>query len=1789
MQRSPSRKSSRLQTATSQNVNSSTPAGTNSSANVSQMPSIQNVSSVALGTTTTVTSAFISAPREPTPAVSTQNIFSSTSEEPFSLPPLVPGPNVRTQPPQTISSDNENLQRQIDILQAQLANAQRALRANQNLNTPNVNGHNAPVIQSISSGPENMVDRRNPTPYSYVSQSDQLMTSQPLIVSPATVPMPVQRKLYDLPEFCGTPEDWPMFLSALEHSTAAYSYNNFENCLRLQKALKGEARECVKSLLIHPNNVPTVIEQLKLQYGRPELLIRCQLQQMKEVQPIAENVIDKLVPYSIKVRNLAAFLESANGYQHLSNPTLMEELVQKLPMSKRLDWAQFASTLPQLPTILDFSTWLQRVANLVRSVQISSLSGNRSSSDPKRKVVLYASDGPERQLKCFYCVGPHKIFDCKKFLELSVPNRWSEVKRLKLCFSCLSGGHSSKDCRRRKQCPMEKCQRNHNKLLHETKPNEPSERSVNVPPTERASTVEPVLSCVSSASERSHLLFRVLPVVLYGPNCAIETYALLDEGSSVTMMDSSLVRQLGLHGRQSQLNLSWYGGKSAQEPVMVVDLHVSGVNKKRKYALKNVYGVSNLKLPSQSFNADLVKNHGVPLNSYECVAPKVLIGLDHCHLGLPDEIVPLEDAGPYAANTPLGWVVFGNVKGGRPGTQTCLLTQLDNLNNLVANYFETENFGVKALPVIESRDDLRAREILRNSTKRVAGRFESRLLWCNDDVVLPDSYSMALNRFFGMERKMKNNPEFGAAYKQIMSEYLQKRYVRKLSLSEVDTFHPRTWYLPHFGVVNPNKPGKIRMVFDAAAKVEGVSLNSKLLKGPQQYKPLPSVLFNFRIGSVAVCGDIKEMFHQVVVAEEDRCSQRFLWRDDASGPPEVYEMLVMTFGAACSPCIAHYVKETNAMEHRNRFPRAVKSILDHHYVDDFVDCFVNPSKAIEIAIQVREIHKAAGFEMRKFTSNSSEVVVALEGCSDHQVSFSGGLNELEGSTEKVLGMFWDPKDDTFKFVLKFHRVNSDVILGKRCPTKRELLCVVMSIFDPLGFLCHFMITAKLLMREVWRHNVLWDEMLPASLQAMWNKWRQELRNVVHVKVPRFYFGNGLPLELELHVFVDASEDAFGAVGYWRYTTSDGQIGVSFISAKSKCAPLKCMTIPRLELQAAVLGTRLMDTIMKEHELKVSRRICWSDSTTVISWIGSESRRYKPFVAHRIAEILDSTRPTDWRWLPTDLNVADDTTRAKNEVDFSIETRWFQGPQFLYENEADWPNKNSEKSDDLCEEELRPKFVMLVSTNLVIDFNRFSSFLRLKRTMAWVLRFINHCRNCDKCNGSRCLCAEELRVAETSLCRLSQEECFAFEINVLKSDGSLKKDNVLFSLSPYFDENNLLRVSGRIDAASWLPLDARHPIILSPCHRFTQLFVAHVHNKMRHQNFEATIGEIRKRFWIPRLRNLLSKTTSNCNICKIRRAVPVAPFMGSLPSDRLTPYVRPFTYTGVDYFGPLNVTVGRRHEKRWVALFTCLTIRAVHLEVAYDLSTDSCILAIRNFINRRGTPLKIRSDNGKNFVGVNQEAQRFDEVFDLVKIEDELSTRGIEWQFNCPHNPAEGGIWERMVQCVKKVLRVTLKEVAPKEHTLQSFLIEAENIVNSRPLTHLPVSPEDEEPLTPNHFLLGSANTAQTPEGIEITKPVVLKKQWRIARQLRDHFWKRWVVEYLPTLTRRSKWCEHTKPVAPGDLLLICDPAVSRRDWKRGRVVNVFPGSDGVIRRADVQTSSGILKRPVSKLAVLDLE
>lgn len=325
----------------------------------------------------------------------------------------------------------------------------------------------------------------------------------------------------------------------------------------------------------------------------------------------------------------------------------------------------------------------------------------------------------------------------------------------------------------------------------------------------------------------------------------------------------------------------------------------------------------------------------------------------------------------------------------------------------------------------------------------------------------------------------------------------------------------------------------------------------------------------------------------------------------------------------------------------------------------------------------------------------------------------------------------------------------------------------------------------------------------------------------------------------------------------------------------------------------------------------------------------------------------------------------------------------------------------------------------------------------------------------------------------------------------------------------------------------------------------------------------------------------------CQECKIRDAKPVAPEMADLPPARLASFTRPFSYIGIDYFGPMMVTVGRRNEKRWGVLITCLTIRAIHIELAHSLSTDSCILAIRNFIGRRGTPLEIYSDNGTNFHGADNELRKEIQQIEKSKLQETFTSSTTKWLFNPPASPHMGGSWERLIGSVKKVLSKMNPSRNPSDELLRSLLIEIENIVNSRPLTHVAVESNDAEALTPNHFLLCSTSGVKPPSCFN-SDETVLRKNWKMSQQLASCFWKRWVREYLPTLTRRSKWFSSVKPIEKGDVVIIIDDNNPTNCWPKGIVIETVMGKNGQVRQAVVQTASGVLTRPAVKLAVLDV-
>ncbi|XP_062714155.1 uncharacterized protein LOC115260572 [Aedes albopictus] len=810
------------------------------------------------------------------------------------------------------------------------------------------------------------------------------------------------------------------------------------------------------------------------------------------------------------------------------------------------------------------------------------------------------------------------------------------------------------------------------------------------------------------------------------------------------------------------------------------------------------------------------------------------------------------------------------------------------------------------------------------------------------------------------------------------------------------------------------------------------------------------------------------------------------------------------------------------------------------------------------------------------------------------------LPEKDVGFERVLGMAWIQEKDEFVFSLNFCEKVRILLDGDAIPTKREMLRLVMSLYDPLGLVASFVIHGKILIQEVWRTETDWDSNIPGEIATRWMEWLTVLKSMTGLRIPRCYFSGYDPSSynnLELHVFVDASAQAYAAVAYFRIVDR-GQIRVALVSSKTKVAPLRGLSIPRLELMAALLGARLRRTIEDNHRLKVTKTCFWSDSSTVCSWIKSDTRRYRQFVAFRVDEILSLSNIDEWKWISTKINVADEATKWGKGPSCNVDSRWFRGPDFLYEREEGWPMRPEEEERvDESDEELRAAVVCShLVMQPVIDAERFSKFERLRNSTAYVYHFTNNLRTTRMDSpGTIGVTSKELQMAENLLWRIAQSEAFPEEVAILKreqddknsSRKQLPTSSGLVKLSPFVDDHGVLRVESRATDAQVLAYDTKFPIILPRKHRITELLLDFYHRKYGHANDETVVNEVRQKFHVSRLRVEVRLIRKRCMWCRVYKATPVAPKMGPLPAVRLEPFVRPFTYVGVDIFGPYSVKVGRSTVKRWVCLFTCLTIRAVHLELVASLTTDACKKAIRRFIARRGSPQEIYSDNGTNFVGASRELQE-----ETSRIHTELGSTftnaQTQWKFNPPAAPHMGGCWERMVRAVKSALGSIPVMRKLDDESFATVLAEAESMVNSRPLTFIPLETADQESLTPNHFLLLSSNGVREPEKFPTDEGKALRSSWNQVKHTLDNFWRRWVVEYLPTIIRRTKWFQDVRPITIGDLVLVVDENIRNR-WLRGRVIVTVPGKDGVARRAEVQTSAGILKRPCTKLAVLDVE
>uniref|UniRef100_A0AAG5DPQ0 Integrase catalytic domain-containing protein n=1 Tax=Anopheles atroparvus TaxID=41427 RepID=A0AAG5DPQ0_ANOAO len=1047
--------------------------------------------------------------------------------------------------------------------------------------------------------------------------------------------------------------------------------------------------------------------------------------------------------------------------------------------------------------------------------------------------------------------------------------------------------------------------------------------------------------------------------------------------------------------------------------------------------------------------------------------------------------------------------------------------------------------------------------------------------------MLPDNYAMARRRLECLERRMRKDNTLRARVCQQLREFEAKGYIHRATKEELSTAVPgKVCYLPLGTVTSPKKPGKLRIIWDAAAKVNGVSLNSVLLKGPDQLVSLVGVLFRFRLYQYAVSADVKEMFLQILMRPEDRHAQRFLWRTDPRKDPDVYLVNVVTFGSTCSPASAQYVKNRNAQYHAEHHPRAVEGILNGTYVDDYLDSFAGEEETIRISQEVRQVFQDGGFQLRNWVSNSPAVV-------EH---FGTGENPtyktlMETSkNERVLGMMWNPESDDLAFNTVTSPELTTLYEGDVTPTKRQVLRCVMSLFDPLGLLATFIIHGKILIQDLWRAGTGWDDEIRDIQLVDWRRWIKMFPCIRDLRIPRCYFSRATEQSYasgELHVFVDASPLAYSCVVYLRIVDSQGLPRCTLIAGKAKVAPLKPVTIPKMELQACIMGARMMKFAIEYHPIPIVRRTLWTDSSVALSWIRADPRNYRPYVAHRVAEIQDITTVEEWRWVPTLMNPADEATKWGSGPYFKEESKWFHGPTFLLSPEADWPT--TPRALGSPTEEMRATLLLLVEWVPLLKYERFSKWERLLRTMAYVRRFASNIQP-GRARKIGPLTQEELMMARVELLRQVQNEAFPDEVAELMTDSpTIEKTSSIHTYCPIMDERGLIRQQSRLATADHLEYDVRFPIILPRQHPCTTLLVEKLHRKYRHAHSETVVNEIRQEYAIPKLRPLVKRIIRNCCYCKVRRTIPAPPRMAALPKARLAIFEPPFSRTGVDYFGPFLIKQGRANVKRWVALFTCLTTRAVHLEVACDLSTASLILCVRRFVCRRGPPKEIYSDNGTNFQGAarilrNEISQGMLETF---------TDENTRWQFIPPGAPHMGGAWERLVRSVKAAIGDAYTEGKLSHEEFETMLAEAEAIVNSHPLTYLPLDSAESEALTPNHFLLGSSSGRKSWDETPLTRRGASKEAWAGIKLHIARMWQRWLKEYLPELRKQTKWFEETRPLQEGNVVLIADEN-RRNRWVRGRVTEPITGADGRIRQAYVKTTHGILRRPVTKLVVLDI-
>lgn len=1655
--------------------------------------------------------------------------------------------------------------------------------------------------------------------YLSAAVEDLILRTKTVNIPPPAAPQVIiqqQPLKAPIPTFDGSYESWPKFKAVFQDLMANSTDTNAIKLYHLDKALVGAASGVLDESIISQGDYGQAWAVLAERYENMRVIVESHIRgllNLKKMTAESHKELRRLLDESTRhVESLRFLKQELSG---VSEHIIVYVITNALDKSTRKAWesTQKRGELPRYNATIAFlknrCQILENCEPVTPTATVSTQQANKQKiivpplKFPAQKSYTATTSPAGLAESCEFCSGAHLNFQCPTMKNIPVSQKLEKVRAANVCFNCLRKGHRCGNCPSNNTC--RKCQRRHHTILHEDNAEESSHNGKPITmcsmpecqsednavqePTQDVSDMPVSTTCSFSChqSTKNVLLLTAVVHVIDRKDQHHDCRVLLDSGSQVNFVTEEMANILGF-------------------PKQPANVPITGINALKTLAREKMF----VKLRSK---------HGSFFANIEClITPKVTgaiptAKLDITRLPIPDHIeladptfhIPgkidllvgaelfldllkpghlvIAENMPQLRDTHLGWVVAGTINiphSSEEPVQHSNLASINVVENMIRKFWEIEEVpNVSPL----SAEEQSCEDHFRSTTRRDEnGRFVVNLPLKDNCDEVDDCRALALKRFLMLEKRLTRDPELRMQYVDFVRDYEALGHCHEVQEAD-DTPNQTVHYMPHHAVLRPSSSStKCRVVFDASAKSSSKpSLNDVLRIGPTVQRDLFSIMLGFRCHVIAFSADITKMYRQILVAPKDTCYQRIFWREQPSDRLRVLELKTVTYGTASAPFQATRCLVQLAEDESTNFSIGSRIVKEDCYVDDVLSGANTVEEAIKCQYELKAVLAGGCFPIHKWCSNSPEFLETIppEEREGHLTLQEYGANEAI----KVLGLLWDPSSDQL-LIAHHHNSTQD-----EPPTKRAIYSQIARLFDPLGLFSPFIVIGKLLMQQLWKTNTGWDEVVNERLQQQWCSFKRALPQLNLIQVPRC-IQSPEAVAFELHGFADSSTVAYGACLYIRSVFSDGSATVCLLTSKSKVAPLHELSIPRKELCAALLLARLLDKVCPALPMTFQNIVLWSDSTIVLAWMKKPLDRLHIFVRNRVAEIHDRTREYKWCYVRSEYNPADVVSRGQLPDELKCNSLWWNGPAFLSTTsyEVDEP-------EEVPEESLPEMKDVIVMSAIQYEpfplFSKYNNFRKIQRVIAYVLRFVSNCR---KKTPSERITSVQLTIAELQLSTLAifktvQQVHLMDEIQRLRSNKPCK---IIGSLRPFI-EDGLLRVGGRL-ANSKLPYASKHPIILPHQDHVVKMFLRTMHVELLHPGQAALINFIRQRYWLLNARSTVRQVTRKCVKCFRVNPQASAQLMGNLPRARIVPSP-PFAVTGVDYAGPFLVRQGTYRPKlvkAYVAVYVCMTTKAIHLEIVSDLTSDAFLASLRRFISRRGLVQQLHSDNATNFKGANHEMHRLYCLFKDQQALDQLhqycEPREIEWHFIPPDAPEFGGLWEAAVKSAKLHLKRILGNAKLTFEEFATLLTEIEAVLNSRPLFSISTDPEDVQVITPAHYLIGRPLTAPAEPSLETIKVSRLSR-WQHLQLMREQFWRTWSKDYLNSLQPRKKNRRMMPNLRSGMIVLVHDKTLPPLKWKMGRISAVYPDEEGLVRVVDVFVDGSTFRRPISKLSVLPIE